>query len=54
MRKTKFGIEIPFEEGNYMSIQDALKLLAKLCTDLAEAVDVLQAEIDELKGSEKT
>lgn len=54
MKKTKFGIEIPFEEGNYMNLNEALVKLVKLCTDLAEAVDVLQAEIDELKGSEKT
>ena len=47
--RTKFGIEIPFENGNYMSLPEAVKSLVKLCTDLAEAVDTLQAEIDELR-----
>lgn len=53
MRKTKFGIEIPFEEGKYMNLNEALVKLAKLCTDLADAVDVLQAQIDDLKKEVK-
>ena len=51
--KTKFGIEIPFEVGKNMTIWEAVHSLVKLCTDLAEAVDTLQAEIDELKSQKE-